>query len=317
MNKLFSLYKYVLCAALMLSHAAYAQEHQWSVSPYLGMHKPDLKDLNDKALKAPIVGVGTFRGEPDSPQADLSFTVPLGFENELDPIGWNANAGLEFQWRQSDKNYFIMGASTWEGYTRGRTSGSLPIQGSLYDVVYDRRIRLSYNEFYLGLRHIFVNVPNRYRFYGRLSFNEIFDVDFREEHIFSIDDEGGDLDDVKRIFISKGQITGIGAIQFGGGGEYFLNKSLSISGEFSYLRTEGDFQFTNATSQTDTQLGDDFDLELPISRVDRTEQNSPLGYIPPDTDATTDWTKERFPAYSAMNVSFDGWKAAVFITLYY
>ena len=84
---------------LILSHAAHAQEYQWSISPYLGMHKPDLKDLNDKAIKAPTVGVGTFRGEPDSPQADLSFTVPLGFENELDPIGWNSNAGLEFQWK--------------------------------------------------------------------------------------------------------------------------------------------------------------------------------------------------------------------------
>lgn len=302
---------------LPLSSVVNGQDYQWSVSPILGMHKPDLKDINDNAIKAPIIGTGTSRGEPDTPQADVSFSIPLGFENDLDPIGWNANAGLEFQWKQSSKNYFLMGVSTWEGYSLGRTTGELPIQGDLYDVIYDRRIKISYNEFYFGLKHVFFDVPNRYRFYGRISLNELYDIDYREEHVFSIDDAGGDLDGVKRILLVNGQITGIAGVQFGAGGEYYLKKNLSIAAEASFLLTEGDFQFTNARSSSDTQLGDDFTLSLPVSRDG---VNDPLSYLEPDTVAASNWVdgeNNPHPGYSPMNVNFDGWKASVRITLYY
>lgn len=295
-----------------------SQDFQWGVAPILGIHKPNLDDLNDNAVRAPIIGTGTIRGEPDTDQAGLTFDIPLGFENELDPIGWNANVGLEFQWKQSSSNYFLMGVSTWEGYTQGQTTGELPIQGSLFDVTYDRRIKMSYNEFYFGLKHIFVDVPGRYRFFGRISLNELFDIDYREEHVFSISDKGGALDDVKRIFQVNGQVTGVAGLQFGGGGEYYLTKSLSIAAEASYLLTEGPFQITNATSQSDTQLGDDFILDLPVSRNGST--SNPLGYLPPDTNAASDWTDTENnprPAYSPMNISFDGWKASVRIILYY
>ncbi len=307
----------VFILILLMSFSAHGQDFEWSVSPILGMHKPNLKDINDNVIRAPIIGTGTSRGEPDTPQADVSFSIPLGFENDLDPIGWNANTGLEFQWKQSKKNYFLMGVSTWEGYSRGRTTGELPVQGDLFDVIYDRRIKISYNEFYFGLKHIFMDVPNKYRFYGRISLNELFDIDYREEHVFSINDVGGALDGVKRIFLVNGQITGVAGIQFGAGGEYYLKKNLSVAAEASYLLTEGDFQFTNASSQSDTQLGDDFSLSLPVSRDG---VNDPLSYLEPDTVAATNWVdadNNPHPGYSPMNVSFDGWKASVRITLYY
>ena len=301
------------------STAAYAQDYNWGVSPILGFHKPHLRDLNGKAVKAPIIGRGTIRGEPGSAQEDVSFDVPLGFENEVDPIGINANMGLEFQWKQSNKNYFLMGVSTWEGYSMGHTTGELPLQGNIYDVEYDRRVKISYNEFYFGIKHIFSEVPNKHRYYASVTINELFDIDYREEHAFSIRDPGGELDDVKRIFIVNGQLTGLAALNLVAGGEYFLKKNISVAVEAGYLITEGDFQFVNASSQSDGQLGDDFALDLPVSRIG-TSTNDPLGYLPPDTVANSNWVDQEnnpHPGYSPMNVSFNGWKASIRIVLYY
>jgi len=87
---------------------------------------------------------------------------------------------------------------TWEGDTRGNTKGQLPVQGSLHDVEYERRAKMSYNEFYLGWRYNFRFKENKkYRLYSRITLNELFDIDYKEEHVFSI--VGGPLDDVKRI----------------------------------------------------------------------------------------------------------------------
>ena len=320
-NKAISKFKLwgALVMLLVQPMLVYGQDFEWSVAPVIGLHKLNLKDLNDKAFKAPIIGQGTIRGEPGTPQEALSFEIPLGFENELDPIGWNSNMGLEFQWKQTDSIYLLLGVSTWEGDSLGRTTGELPIQGNVFDVVYDRRAKISYNEFYFGVKHIFHTVPEKYRFYVSVSLNEIFDIDYREEHAFSISDEGGELDDVKRIFIINGQLTGLSALNFSVGGEYFIKKNIAIAADVGYLLTEGDFQFTNATSKSDTQLGDDFSLSLPVSRTGN-DTSDPLGYLPPDTPADANWTdatNNPFPGYSSMNVSFDGWKAAMRIIMYY
>lgn len=299
--------------------SAFAKDIEWSVSPVMGLHQPNLGDLNKKAVKAPFIGTATIRGEPNTPQEAITYDIPLGFENELDPIGANANLGLEFQWKQDEKNYFLMGVSTWEGYTMGSTTVTLPVQGRLFDATYDRRIKMSYNEFYFGIKHIFKNVPNRYRFYGRVSVNELFDIDYREEHVFSIEDKGTTMDGVKRIFQISGQATGIAGLQFGAGGEYFIKKNFAVAGEFGYLLTEGAFEFTNASSREDSQGGDGLTLSLPVSRTAR-DVNSPLGHLPPDTDARRDWTDKTnnpIPSYSPMSVSFDGWKASLRVILYY
>lgn len=291
---------------------------RWGLSPVVGVHQPQLKQLNEEAFKAPLIGTGRIRGEPDTPQAGDVFRVPLGYNNDLDPIGMNSNIGLEFQWIQSPRHLFLMGVSSWEGYSSADTTGQLPIQGSIHEVTYDRRAKMSYNEFYFGWKYIALNRPQRYRLYTRLSLNEMFDIDYKEEHVFSIIEPGTDFDGVKRINTVEAQTTGIAAMQLGVGGEYFLKKNLSVGFEAGYLYSYQSFELLNARSKGDGQLGDEIDLILPVGRR---RVDEPLGYLPPDTDASTDWTRINsaypFPSYTNMKLRFDGWKAAFRITLYY
>jgi len=94
----------------LLSTDLFAQvaRGKWGMTPILGVHHPALDMLNELAFKAPVVGVGTIRGEPNTPQEGDSFPAPFGFENDMPPIGANANIGLEFQWAQSARHVFIM-----------------------------------------------------------------------------------------------------------------------------------------------------------------------------------------------------------------
>ncbi len=316
-NKIFAVVLVLTCAILGAGVApvmAQSDSFKWSLSPIIGVHSPVLEQLNEEAFKAPLVGFGTIRGEPDSPTAGESFEIPFGFDNDLDDIGLNANVGLEFQWVQSTKHIFLMGLSTWEGFTQNTVPAQVPLQGELRDTDYDRRGKMSYNEFYLGWKYNFFSRPNRYRFYTRATLNELFDIDFREEHVFSIN--GGDLDGVKRIIVVKGQTTGTLMMQLGFGGEYFLKKNISVGLEAGYLFSYRPFQLVNTSSDDDLQLGDDVTFHLPIQPASR---DSPLGNIPADTDPSQDWTDPLvpFPTPRDMDLRFDGWKAAFRITVYY
>lgn len=209
-----------LMAGIVFPAMAIAQDEDealtWSVSPLVGAHSPVLELINERATKSPLLGTGEIRAEPDDENAGFNETIAFGFENPLDEIGTNTNVGVEFQWRQSDKHTFLFGASTWEGVSQGITAGQMPIQGSMRNVDYERRMKVSYNEYYLGWQYTFARKPDSYRFYSRISMNEVFDLDYREEHVFSI--KGGELDTVKRIINVTGQTTGVLGFQFGAGG---------------------------------------------------------------------------------------------------
>jgi len=283
------------------------------MTPTIGLHHPALDMLNELAFKAPVVGVGTIRGEPDTPQAGVTSAAPFGFENDMKPIGPSTNIGLEFQWAQNDRHVFIMGGSTWEGDTRGNTRGQLPVQGKFQNTEYERRAKISYTEYYLGWRYNFrFKESKKYRLYSRITLNELFDIDYKEEHVFSI--TGGVLDDVKRIVTANGQATGVLMFQFGLGGEYFLNKQMSIGMEAGYIISPRSFQFDTTSSNDDFQLGDSFSIFMPVRPLN---VNSPLGVIDPDTDAAQDWTKVTVPSPQNINLRFDGWKLALRFTIYY
>lgn len=308
----------LVVAALLLgvASASYAQSggYKWALSPALGMQKPQIKGLNDKALKAPLLGTGEVCPTDSCGDTVPSQTIFLG--NYPEPIGASANAGLELQWVQSERHVFLMGASTWDGSTESSMPAQLPVQQKLRNVDYIRRDKLSYNEFYFGWKYALFTVPNKYRFYSRISLNEIFDISFREEHVFNI--HGGDLDGVSRIFVGKGKTTGVLMGQFGFGGEYFLKKNISINGEWSYLLSERFFNFRDTSRDSNFAAGDHVQL---VPSVRPSAQNQPLGYLPIDLDPNIDLTKantgpDTLPV-TDMNLRFDGWKLLFRLTIYY
>lgn len=304
-------------AIALLAPVAAAQtgSFKWSLSPILAMHAPQLGDINDKALRAPMIGTGKVCPEPcGGESSEVTHSVHL--VNSPGSIGGNANVGLEFQWVQSEKNTFLMGYSTWEGTSSNHIETQLPVQKELRDVDYLRRDSISYNEFYFGWKHSLFVKPTKYRLYSRLSLNEIFDVDFRDEHVFTI--RGGELDAVKRIFIGKGQTTGVLMGQVGLGGEYFLKKNMSVGAEAGYKFSERPFTFRNTSRDSNIGGGDNVDLVPPVRPG---AERAPLGYIPPDLDPSTDWTlaannPTRVPV-TDMQVRFDGWALALRFTIYY
>jgi hypothetical protein len=314
----------LVLAALLLGavSTSFAQSgpYKWALSPALGLQAPQIKGLNDKALKAPLLGTGEVC--PTTSCGDTTPSQTIYLANFPEPIGASANAGLELQWVQSERHVFLMGASTWDGSTESSIPAQLPVQQKLRNVDYIRRDKLSYNEFYFGWKYSLFSVPNKYRFYSRISLNEIFDISFREEHIFNIhepkDSVNGDLDGVSRIFVGKGKTTGVLMGQFGFGGEYFLKKNISINGEWSYLLSERFFNFRDTSRDSNFAAGDHVVL---VPSVRPSAQGQPLGYLPPDFDSSRDLTKETAGPdgvpVTNMNLRFDGWKLLFRLTIYY
>ncbi len=279
----------------------------------IGVHAPAINAINDHVVNAPLLGIGTLRGEPDSELAGVSTTVPFEFRAPMSGIGQNANMGLEFQWLQSRKNVFFMGASTWEGVTRGMSSGQLPMQGSLRAVRYDRRVKLSYNEFYFGWRRNFSLIARRFQIYTRVSLNEVFDIDYRDENVYTIMDEG-DLNDVKRIINVNGQATGVAMLLIGLGGEYFFSRNISLGFDAGYAVNERPFQFKNSSFQTDLRDGDGIQVFTPTLPVTTTAPT--LGYVNENETATAELSRETV-VINELKLRLDGWKFFFRVNIYY
>jgi hypothetical protein len=287
----------------------------WSITPMLGTHNPALDVLNEQGFKAPVVGVGTVGRATEEGTEGAGVQQSFRYDAPLPDLGLSTNAGLEFEWIQNSKHSFLMGISTWEGTANNSLNNvSLPLQGDARNADYDRRASLSYNEFYFGWKYRFFSNENKYRLYSRLSLNEVFDIDFREEHVFSI--KGGELDDVKRIIVGNGQTTGVLMVQLGMGGEYFIKNNLSIGVEGSYYLAERPFQLKAAAADTDVQFGDDITILVPIRP---SGDETVLGYHPVDTPAPVINQDGSFatPPIQKMDLRLDGWKLFFRITLYY
>lgn len=311
-------------AWLLGAAPAWAQEgfgpYRWSLSPVIGLHAPEIDAINNGSSKAPFLMEATLCsncGLPNESEDVRRFT----YDNELDAIGYSANVGLEFQWVQNERHSFIMGVSTWEGNADNSMRTQIPLQpltSPLHDAEYIRRLSLSYNEFYFGWRYTLLAKPGRYRWYSRLSLNEMFDVDLREEHVFNI--IGGNLDGVKRILVANAQTTGVLTFQLGLGGEYFIKKNISVGFEGGYLFSERPFKFNSVRPDTNFGGGD---ANTPIAPLRPSDPGQPLGYMDPSVTADsyfdTKWNdvEESDPWIRDMELRFDGWKFAFRFTVYY
>lgn len=181
---------FLIVVLLILSPPVFSEESKFSVSAYLGLYQPDLSDLNQHEFQSPISG----RADVIVGAGEASENI-INFGNPLPEFGPGVNGGLEFSWKLNNKYDLIVGGGTWEATSRALAEGDFFLQGQPATVVNERTAKLSYNEFYFGFRHNLIRSPKKFKGYYRLTLNEVFDIDYREDLIFLY--TSGDAEGVK------------------------------------------------------------------------------------------------------------------------
>jgi len=278
-----------------------AAEVRWSVSPILGMHMPDLGLINDKVLgsRLPITGELQFQ------DAEGTRQVRYPVDSALPQIHSGTEAGLEFQMEVSEKDYLVLGLSSWEGGSSALVKTTLPFQGKLIDTVYERRANMSYLQYYLGWRRDLFVKHKKYKIYSRLMLNEVFDIDFRESFVFEFVDGADPNTTFKRITKLETQATGHMMLQPAVGGEIFMRDWLSLGFDVGYAFGLNKFQLGSARVNNDFQPQDTVTIHYPTGEAD--DGSRTLGYLSDDDDTR----------YEKMELDMNGWRALFKVNIYY
>lgn len=296
---------HLLCAALLLPAAAWAQEeagdrgHRWSVSPYVGLHQPELKALNKGEFNAPYEGTAQIVNPAGNNQeGNFSYNTPLP---EFDP---GAITGLQFAWHLNERHSFLAGMSTWQATSTIGSRGLFPLQGSFENMSATRKANLSYNEYYLGWRYNIKTRSERFRFYTSATLHQLYDIDYRED--FTAVFLSGDARTFRKTIVIQAQSTGLPLLQGALGGEWFVVDWLSIGFEGALTYTLKDTEMAGvapAPIRSDFLATDNVQVSPPM-RVDA---------------ATRNMTHKSEPGgdYQILKLNFDGWKALLKVTLYY
>ncbi len=288
----------VFLILIMSISQSFAEPSRLSVGTYIGFHRPALEDLVDHEFKAPIAG------EADVVDIDGNVKNKILFPNPLPKLGLGTNAGLEFLWKLNDKYDFIVGGGTWEAYSRALAAGGFFLQGQFSEVVSERTAKLSYNEFYFGFKYNLIHSPKKYKAYYRLTLNEVFDIDYREDLIFLF--TSGDADGVKKTMILESQATGLIMLQPGFGVDYFVRDWLSFGFDASYMLGFKRVNLGDGSSKVDFLPTDNVNIWLP-QRIDPVTGD--LQYLSQEPVDKED--------YTTMRLSFDGWKALLKMNIYF
>lgn len=289
----------LLIAALLSAEGWAAGGRDLGAGIYLGVHRPKLEDLNEGEFKSSIGGFATvFTDVGNNVQETLNFKNPLP-ELEL-----GVNGGLEFQWLINDEYSFVFGGGTWEATSRALTSGGFYVQGAPAEVTSERVAKLSYNEFFFGLKKSIVEIDNTYKLHYRLTLNEVFDIDYREDLVFLY--TAGKAAGVKKTIVLQSQATGLLMLQPGIGGDYFFREWLSVGVDASYVIGLRRITLRDGTSNTNFLPTDNITFWLP-QKVGSASGN--LEYLNHDFRTIDD--------YSTIRLNFDGWKLLFKMNLYF
>jgi len=295
-----------LAGILARCDVAYAKqdEYQWSFSPILGIHAPNLTALNAGVFRAPLLY------EADLLNGDTPTRITNQFfRNPLPSINYAPLAGVEFQWKLDKENALLIGGSTWQGASESTINGMFPVQGFEANVTNSRRATLSYNEFYLGWKHNAISVPDKYNLYFRLSLHEIFDIGYREDWVFLYLD--GPAATFKKIFVIDSKATGVLMLQPGVGGEVFFKKWLSLGFEANYSYGLSKFTFRNNNIERDFLPTDGVFMNTPVR-----PRPAVSGVSDPEA-GNLEYQAEDGSGYQRLRLSFNGWKALLKINIYY
>ncbi len=289
----------VICGAGCFIQAAHAEQTapaRWRVSPLLGVHAPALNLLNSGVMRAPIGGTADFIGSTGANE-----TTEFRFNNTLPAIDGGGYAGIEFEWKMDDYLSWLVGFGTWEGSSFGTQGGLMPFQRQLTQVLENRSVRVSYNELRFGVKYILADKPRRYRFYSLLSLNNIFDMDYREDHVLRF--ITGPAEGFSRTVIVQAASTGVVALQAGLGLDFPIGERFSLGVEGSYLLGARPFYFKNPEITTDLRDNDGvISMRLPVA---------------PDAQRRLRYLAADGSAYHDMPLEWDGWKLLLRASMYY
>ena len=239
------------------SSRAQPDEQGWVFSPLTGLSAPRLGMLYDEVFYAPFAGQSEIVADlPEDAAGESTYPVEdFLFENNLPRIGVGPEAGLEFRRRFGGRDDFFIGISAWEIGASGRVSVVFPLQGELNNgAVYERRAKFSYTQYFLGWRHYLGDRSRRFKLYTNLGLNEVFDIDYKETHVFSF--TSGAPAGFKRVVVYRAQATGLLLIQLGGGAELRINERFSLSLEGAYAFGLRDVTLKGVEVKSDFNEGD-------------------------------------------------------------
>ena len=291
----------IVAVAPSLSHAAEG-EKKWSVSPLLGVHRPSMTLLTEGEFKAPLPGRGRIIFEDSGENTDYDFVI----ENDLPDIDSGTEAGIEFRLILDSKYSLILGASAWEGVSTSSVQTEIPFQGVLTPAGYERSASISYFQYFVGVQRILLRKPKKYDIYGRMTLNEVMDIDYKENLVFGF--EGSNGDTFKRIIEMGSQATGLLMMNFGIGGEYFLRNWFSLGLDLGYSVGMEDVTLGNASLKTDIQVEDNLNFRTPV-KLDDNNPNQ-LTYLA-EANSYDDVT------YRKLEISFNGWRALFRVNMYF
>ena len=238
--------------------AAKAKENGWIFSPVVGINHIALDVFYNTVYKAPFVGsVEITTDLPEDVEGESSYPVePFSFENDLVPRAIDVEGGLEMRRYFGKQNDFFIGIGAWETISENAPINvRFPLQGDKVNIAeYSRRGKLSYTQYYLGVRHYLTNRDNKFNAYLNISLREIFDIDYEETNVFSF--ISGAPAGFKRIFVFKSQATGFLMMQFGLGGEYRFAERFSVAMEGAYAFHLQAGALKGVSTTNDTNDGD-------------------------------------------------------------
>ncbi len=284
----------------LASFFASLEGDRWGGGFRVGLYNPSLDDLNQGVFLGPISGEGSIFVDPDTP-SDGNENSAFSFSNDIPAMDWATEAGVEFRWDIDRKHSYIIGLGSWEGNSQSALKEiALPIQNLITRADLVRRAQFSFTQLYVGWKYNIFQWPDRLRVYTRLTVNEYFDIDYREDHIYTFREF--DIDGFKRILIVRTQTTGAFAFSGGLGAEYFVKDWMSLGFEVERVVSVASFNLKNVVRNSD--FSDD-------------EQNA-FNQLPYAFDASGNMLLRR-PDGSEEEVKlrFDSWKYIFNVTFYY
>ncbi len=295
-----------LFLALMLlagAGTAAPRPGSWTFTPVFGISQPALTVLRQGVFQAPFRGRAQITTAlPEDVQGEATYPeMDFVFYNPLPNVVLGPEAGLEFRRYVNARHDFVLGMASWEITSKAAIRVVFPIQGSPDNLAdYERRGSFSYTQYYLGWRSYLRPRPKRANLYLNLTLHEVFDVDYKEEHVFSF--VSGPPAGFRRIAVYRAQTTGILLLQAGLGLEFNLSERIALALETAFSKGLRRAPMKGLSGRYDFNDGDRITDGLDPLGLDRASGNT--YYL--DSDGETP---------RPFLLDFDGWKALAKISI--